>query len=399
MKKMMLISALIAALLFSCLEDEKEVEEIKLEPTEFTKEKITGATQKGPYLNGSSLMIFELDSNITQTGKTFHTQVNDNLGSFQFGNIRLQTRYVKFKADGFYFNEITNRNSAAPVSLYALSDISDKSTVNVNLISTLEVQRTEYLIEQGYTFKEAKKQAQEEVLKIFFVEKPNMSDSELLDITKSGDENAILLAATAILQGFRTEAELSQLLADISSDIRTDGVLSNPELGSLLVNDAVILNLPSIRNNLEKRYAASGIQVAIPDFEKYVVQFNEKNTYTFTNLIRYPLTGKYGQNLLSITDSVINIGFYSFSADIPRGMALKVRHNGGNGVFGYGMGTLDGWHDHGPDSITWRTYSSSRTGIIDFQVGTMPGNIVIEVFENYSVEPTFVKRFTIIPKE
>jgi hypothetical protein len=227
-----------------------------------------------------------------------------------------------------------------------------------------------------------------------------MSDSELLDITKSGDENAILLAATAILQGFRTEAELSQLLADISSDIRTDGVLSNPELGSLLVNDAVILNLPAIRNNLEKRYAASGIQVAIPDFEKFVGQFNEKNTYTFTNLIRYPLTGKYGQNILAITDSVIHTGKYSFSADIPRGMVLKVRHNGNNGVFGYGMGTLDGWHDHGPDSITWRTYSSSRTGIIDFHAGAlMPGNVVFEVYENYSVEPTFVKRFAIIPKD
>lgn len=399
MKKMMLISALIAFTLFSCREEEKETEQLPIQPTEFTKEKIEGTTQKGPYLNGSSLMIFELDSNITQTGKTFHTQVSDNLGSFQLNNIRLQTRYVKLKADGFYFNEVTNRNSSAPVTLYALSDLSDKSTVNINLISTLEVQRAEYLVGQGYSFKDAKKKAQEEVLKIFFMEKPGISDSELLDITKSGDENAILLAATLILQGFKTEAELSQLLADISSDIRTDGVLNKPELGSALANDAFSLNLAAIRKNLVDRYSSLGTQVAIPDFEKYIGYFNQNHNYLYTNRILYPPTGNYGQNILAITDSVIHTGHYSFCADIPRGMALKVRHNGGNGVFGYGMGTLDGWHDHGPDSITWRTYSSNRTGIIDFRAGTMSGNLVIEVFENYSVEPTFVKRFRIIPKD
>jgi len=47
-------------------------------------------------------------------------------------------------------------------------------------------------------------------------------DSELLDITKSGDNNAILLAVSLILQGFRSEAELTELLAAISNDIRTD---------------------------------------------------------------------------------------------------------------------------------------------------------------------------------
>lgn len=35
----------------------------------FTKESISGVSQKGPFINGSSLTVFELDENFSQTGE------------------------------------------------------------------------------------------------------------------------------------------------------------------------------------------------------------------------------------------------------------------------------------------------------------------------------------------
>lgn len=50
-----------------------------------------------------------------------------------------------------------------------------------------------------------------------------------------GDDNAILLAVSLILQGYPYTSNLSELLAKISTDIREDGVLKNPALGSILI--------------------------------------------------------------------------------------------------------------------------------------------------------------------
>jgi len=40
---------------------------------------------------------------------------------------------------------------------------------------------------------DAKKQAQEEILKVFLIEKSDMEESESLNIAEDGDDNAILL--------------------------------------------------------------------------------------------------------------------------------------------------------------------------------------------------------------
>jgi hypothetical protein len=141
------------------------------------------------------------------------------------------------------------------------------------LLSHLEKDRTEYLLGQGKTFQEAKKQAQKEILNIFSISRNDMKYSETLDISSEGDDNAILLAISVILQGYRTTGELSELLANIATDIRTDGVLNSGSLGTQLINDAKLLNLSNIRTNLVSRYKDLGLTASIPDFEKYVTNF------------------------------------------------------------------------------------------------------------------------------
>ncbi len=77
------------------------------------------------------------------------------------------------------------------------------------------------------TFAQAKLQAQEEVLAIFDYSRANMPASELLDISQGGAANAKLLAISAILQGNQTVGQMSELLANISTDLSADGTLDD----------------------------------------------------------------------------------------------------------------------------------------------------------------------------
>jgi len=74
--------------LVSCKKD------IETAVSTFTKDKISGSSQKGPFLNGSSLTVFELDAAYSQTGNSFNTQILDNLGSFEVNNLSLVSPYT-----------------------------------------------------------------------------------------------------------------------------------------------------------------------------------------------------------------------------------------------------------------------------------------------------------------
>jgi hypothetical protein len=94
---------------------------------------LNGYVQKGPYLNGTAITISELSTKLIPTGRNFSYQIVDNKGTFELTNIELSSNFVELKADGFYFNEVTNCNSVAPLTLYVLSDLTDKTILNVNV--------------------------------------------------------------------------------------------------------------------------------------------------------------------------------------------------------------------------------------------------------------------------
>jgi hypothetical protein len=300
----------------------------KDDSTVIKKEKITGFVQKGPFNNGTSITISELNDNLTQTGKNFSTQIIDNKGTFEIDNVEFSSRFVELKADGFYFDEIAGENSSARLVLYTLTDLTDSSSINVNILSNLEKERVEYLISRGSSFSEAKSQAQQEILNIFDISKADMASSEYLDITKQGEDNAILLAVSSVIKGYRTVAELSELLANISTDIREDGTLDNSSLGTALINHAKYLNTDNVRTNLTDRYESLGVSIEIPDFEKYIEQFVDNTDFAFTGFIEYPETSPYGINILNDKDSVFTVGVndeYSMAAVLPKGASLKIK--------------------------------------------------------------------------
>jgi len=289
---------------------------------------ISGYAQKGPFINGSSVTIFDLQPDLSQTGRSFNAQITDNKGTFQLSNVVLSSKYVSLRADGFYFNENLGRQSTAQITLNALADISGENTVNINLLTHLEKSRVEYLMANGKSFADSKIQAQKEILEIFNIQKNDSVPSENLTVSQKGDDNGILLAVSSILQGYRSESELTELLSNISEDIKEDGVLSSDTLGSALINQAIYLDTISIKNNLSNRYSAIGASASIPDFGKYIKNFILNTKFVATHsLVTYPETGLNGANILYLSKTSYHAGGVanSLAAILPEGTALKIK--------------------------------------------------------------------------
>lgn len=378
-------------------------------------QKISGQVQKGPFITGSSITLYDLQSDIIPSGKSYNSQITDNNGTFQLEDITLSSNFAALRADGFYFNEVSGKQSTSQITLNALVDLSGKNLVNVNLLTHLEKPRVEYLIKNGKSFTEAKSQAQNEIFGMFGFQYSGLKSFEDLNIGQNGEDNGKLLAVTAILQGNHHEAELTELLANISEDLKVDGKLDNATLGSELINQSRFLDTALIKTNLSNRYHELGLNPVIPEFGKYIKSFNNTTKFEFTNFIEYPLSGKSGINILAgdkLDFSQENNANQSFSvtAKLPRSASLKVKlipDSIGGGDFDpvkhiqnpviyaqWGLhliiGEDSGWeggYDTSTNAHIIENTSSER--IIDTAIDLLEhGSGTIEIYENNQASPT-----------
>ena len=51
---------------------------------QYKKDRINGLVQKGPFISGTSISMYALNTDLSQTGKTYNTQITENKGSFEF---------------------------------------------------------------------------------------------------------------------------------------------------------------------------------------------------------------------------------------------------------------------------------------------------------------------------
>lgn len=382
-------------LLSSCVQDEED-----LGGDPIAKTTIAGVVQKGPFINGSSISMYELSDALVPSGKTYNGQISDNQGSFELNyDATLLSNYVKVRADGYYYNEISGQSSNSQLTLYALSDISDKSSINVNIMSYLEYQRVEYLVLQGESFSNAKRRAEAEILKVFSITKDDIKVSESLDLLKDGEDNAILLAISAILQGYRSEASMTYLLANIITDLKKDGKLDDANLGTQLITDAKLLDLTAIRKNMEERFASDS--TVIPNFEKYVRLFIERTTFKPISIIDYPETTKYGVNVLSGDADSLAVSIqneFSFAANVSKGGSLKIVMKGGNWRYYIAPFPPINWDITSYDNVnqeqTFTVTESAKESNLKLMFDS--GNPVIEYYENNSLVPTKTKHILII---
>ena len=234
-----------------------------------------GQAQKGPFNNGTAINIAELTNTLSPTGRNFSSAIADNTGRFSVANVELESPYVELRANGYYFNEVSNQISSGQLTLFALSNLTGKTSLNVNILTHLEKNRMVTLMsgDNPKTFAQAKLQAQEEVLAIFDYSRANVPESELLDISQGGAANAKLLAMSAIIQGDLTVGQMSQLLANMSTDIASDGTLDDTNLRNTLIENSKNLDIAEVRSHLEAHYSSLGVSANIADFETEINQF------------------------------------------------------------------------------------------------------------------------------
>jgi len=70
-------------------------------------------------------------------GSTYSAIVLGDIGDFSFGTIDIESPYVTFTANGYFYNEVEGELSNGPLTLKAIVNLADKSTVNVNLLTHL----------------------------------------------------------------------------------------------------------------------------------------------------------------------------------------------------------------------------------------------------------------------
>ena len=144
--------------------------------SEFSKEEalysgpIEGLSQKGPLLTGASVTAQELEGmSLLQTGKSFKGKIINDKGEFLIDNVDIDYPYVLLEANGYFRNEVTGKKSNGSIIMRAVADISDRSQVNINLLTHLEYERVQVLMKQGgMSIADAKRQAEREMVSAFF---------------------------------------------------------------------------------------------------------------------------------------------------------------------------------------------------------------------------------------
>ncbi|MBR3072828.1 FISUMP domain-containing protein [Fibrobacter sp.] len=240
---------------------------------------ISGVSQKGPFVKGASVTAFELDGSksLLQTGRTFSGTISQDDGRFNMSNVTLKSSYVRLSANGYYRNEVTGERSVSPITLNAVTDLYARNTVNVNLLTHLEYDRVAELLRKGggtLNIKKVKKQAEKEIFNAFHIDATGFGYSEDLDVFGKTEADAALLAISILLQGDRSEAELTELLTDFSTDFSTDSswddLAKRAEIADSALSKDAQGKFATYRSNVEGWGLSTGF---VPHFEKYIRRF------------------------------------------------------------------------------------------------------------------------------
>jgi uncharacterized protein (TIGR02145 family) len=249
-----------------------EEDDPERQPT--SMESLVGYTQKGPFVRGSTVYLYELESGRTlkQTNGNFTSNILSDDGRYRFLARDLVSQYAMLVVDGNYRNEVTGKVSDNTIRLKAFTDLSKHTSANVNLLTHLEFERVYYLVtKMKKKLYEAKAQAQGEILDIFHIKLKDKTDAEDMDVFGDGDADAALLAISILLQGDRTEADLMALLAEISDEIAELGVWKGSRADSIkasIADWAFSRDLSLFRKNVEDWGLSKGKPVG--GFEKLI---------------------------------------------------------------------------------------------------------------------------------
>lgn len=258
-------------------------------------ETVSGVSQKGPFIKGSTVKLYELDEKLHQTGVHYSTTIDNDEGKYHIDSVVISKPYAWMVVNGYFLNEFTGKKSSQKITLNGLVKVEKGKDININVLSHLAFNRINYLVQQGINITEAQKQAEAEVLKAFDFE-ADETTFENMNIFANGEGDAKLLAISLLLlnpQNSRTTwaneeitkqdndiAQAIDLMAQIAYDLEADGTWDN--LGD---GNAYDMKQKTWLKENTRKSAINGVfstvrknmksmnPKAIPDFEKYIKKF------------------------------------------------------------------------------------------------------------------------------
>ncbi len=256
-------------------------------------ETVSGVSQKGPFIKGSTVKLYELDEKLHQTGIHYSTTIDNDEGKYHIDNVVLTMPYAWMVVNGYFLNEFTGKKSSKEITLNGLVKVEKGKNININALSHLAFNRINYLVQQGLSIAEAQKQAEAEVLKAFDFEADETS-FENMDIFANGEGDAKLLAISLILLNGKHEddynyddenyiAQSIDFMARISYDLETDGTWDDTDLKQEIKEDLVYFTYRYDSNgdniiSKARKQMQSMTTKSIPNFEKYIKKFLSPDT-------------------------------------------------------------------------------------------------------------------------
>lgn len=263
MKLRLYIGGLVAfsVLFSSCGKDSEKGE--SFEPHTYN---VSGKVEKGPFVSGSTITIQPMDSKLQVRGDFYSSTIQDDMGNFSFGSKLFEAPYAELTANGYFFNEVEGELSSGTLSLRALVDLSDKTTVNVNVLTHLKYQRVQRLVEGGMSFKEANTQAQKELFTAFGLQRYEDKDASSFSIIGGTDESAVLIAISSLLIVDRSEAALTEYLAKLCKEFGDNGAFTESTRQQMKEDrNALAGQLSAVRNHVIDRYEEIGLPVEVKE--------------------------------------------------------------------------------------------------------------------------------------
>ena len=245
---------------------------------------IAGVSQKGPFVKGSAVTVQGIDCKTMEfTDEVFEGEVKNNMGEFVVEKVNLSTTCAVVDVTGEYRSEMTGKKVSDKMTLRALTNLKDRTHVNVNLLTNLEYERVMYYVtEKGKTFDEAKELAEREVLAAFGMAGES-AEFEELDIFGTSDADATLLAISVLMQGDADVKTLAKRLDKFNDSFAESGKWNDDDtkkaITDWIANAVAKAVMDSIRKNMENW----GFANEVPDFETAVDAFatnvsKEKNS-------------------------------------------------------------------------------------------------------------------------
>lgn len=246
------------------------------EQVPITVDSLTGFAQKGPFLKGGKVTLYELYDGYTleKTGKTYSCEILNDSGYYKFPKMELSSQYVLISANGYYQELSTGVKSMEPVEIDALVDLRERETANINLFTHLEAGRVKNLVQhKQMNVQSAKARAKKEVLDIFHIDTTGFNTPfETMNVLGESDAEASLLAMSILLHNI-SDKTIPVILAGMVEDFAKNGVWTDSLYKAQMADETVFPDFMGSYAFYRADMIERGLFAKVPYFEKYLRYF------------------------------------------------------------------------------------------------------------------------------